>query len=53
MGEVMTGIAISNQLDSMSNAGSAAAGSRARAGIGSATQQHDQQQQKTLNDLGL
>lgn len=53
MGEVMTGIAISNQLDSMSNAGSATAGSRARRGIDSATQQQNQQQEKVMDNLGF
>jgi len=52
MGETMTGIGISNQLDSMSNAGSAAAGSHARRGIENAQQQHNQQQERALRDLG-
>jgi hypothetical protein len=52
MGETMTGIGISNQLDSMSNAGSASAGSYARRGIANAQQQHDQQQERALRDTG-
>lgn len=52
MGETMTGIGISNQLDSMSNAGSASAGSYARRGIANAQQQHNQQQERALKDLG-
>jgi hypothetical protein len=52
MGEVMTGIGISQQLDSMSNAGSSAAGSRVRAGAGALQDTHNQQQQKALDELG-
>ncbi|MBI5092631.1 MAG: hypothetical protein HZB26_09350 [Candidatus Hydrogenedentes bacterium] len=52
MGEVMTGIGISNQLDSMSNAGSASAGSYARGKLQSSQEQHNQQQERALQDLG-
>jgi hypothetical protein len=53
MGEAMTGIGISNQLDNMSSAGSSAVSSRVRGDAHNAGQQHDQQQQQVMNDLGL
>ncbi len=53
MGEAMTGIGISNQLDNMSSAGSSAASSRMRGDVGAIGQQHDQQQQQVMNNLGL
>lgn len=53
MGEAMTGIGISNQLDSMSNAGSSAAQGRASGNLGQIQDQHNNQQQRALNDLGL
>jgi len=53
MGEVMTGIGIQNQLNSMSNSGSSAAGSYARQSIGNTTGQHNQQQEQAMDNLGL
>jgi hypothetical protein len=53
MAEVMTGIAIQNQLNSMSNAGTGAAQGHARRSLDATRQQHDQQQQRVLNDMGL
>lgn len=53
LGETMTGIGISNQLDDMSTAGSSAAGSAARAGARGIAAGHDAAQQKAMDDLGL
>jgi len=53
LGETMTGIGISNQLDNMSTAGSSAAGSAARAGARGVGAAHDAQQQQAMDDLGL
>lgn len=53
MGEMMTGIGIQKQLNSMSNAGSNSAGTYMRGKAGRSTQQHNQQQEKALKDLGL
>ena len=53
MGEAMTGIAVQNQLNSMNNSGVSSAGGYARRGISSATQQHNQQQEKAVKDLGM
>jgi len=53
MGEMMTGIAIQNQLNSMSNAGAASARTRARQNIDQSFQGHDQRQQRIMDDLGL
>ena len=53
LGETMTGIGISNQLDNMSTAGSSAAGTSMRQGARGIGQAHDAQQQKAMNDLGL
>ncbi|NUM52832.1 MAG: hypothetical protein HUU46_04230 [Candidatus Hydrogenedentes bacterium] len=53
LGETLTGIGISNQLDNMSSAGTSAAGSSARAnarGIGAG---HDAKQQQAMDELGL
>lgn len=52
MGEVMTGIGISQQLDSMSNAGASAAGSRVRAGAHGVQEDYNARQQKALDTLG-
>jgi len=49
--EVMTGIGIQNQLNNNSNAGSSAASGNMRQNLGNTTQQHNQQQEKILNDL--
>lgn len=53
LGETMTGIGISNQLDNMSTAGSSAAGTTMRQGARGIGQAHDAQQQKAMDDLGL
>lgn len=53
MGEVMTGIAVQNQLNSMNNSGVSSAGGYARQRASSSTQQHNRQQEKALNDLGM
>lgn len=53
LGETMTGIGISNQLDNMSTAGSSSAGTSMRQGARGIGQAHDAQQQKAMNDLGL
>jgi hypothetical protein len=52
MGEAMTSISIQNQLNSNSNAGVSAAGGHMRQSIGGTTQQHNQQQEKALRELG-
>lgn len=52
MGEAMTGIGIQNQLNNMSNAGSSAAGSRARTGAGTIQDNYNQRQQEALDQLG-
>ena len=52
LGETMTGIGISQQLDSMSNAGSSAAGSRVRAGAANVQKDYNASQQKALAELG-
>jgi hypothetical protein len=53
MGEVMTGIGIQNQLNSMGSSATNTAGGYARRSVGGATEQHNQQQEKAINDLGL
>ncbi len=53
MGEVMTGIAIQQELNSMSNAGSSAVGSRTRHKAKNMGQNRDQQVNKQMKDLGL
>ena len=53
MTEVMTGIAIQNELNSMSNAGSSAAGSRARHKARNMGQGRDKKTEKAMDDLGL
>ncbi|HOS02301.1 MAG TPA: hypothetical protein PKZ01_04430 [Candidatus Hydrogenedentes bacterium] len=52
VGEALTGIGIQGQLNNMSNTGVSAAGSRMRSGLGGAQQQHEQQQEKALSELG-
>jgi hypothetical protein len=52
MGEVMTGISMSNELDNMSSAGSNAAGSRARQGARDIGQGQNQRIDNTLKSLG-
>lgn len=51
-GEAMTGIGIQNQLNSMSNAGSSAAGSRMRQSAGTIQENYNQRQQEALDQLG-
>ena len=53
MGEVMTGIGIQNQLNSMGSSGANAAGGYARQKVGGVTQQHNQQQEQVMNQLGM
>ncbi|MFA6240319.1 MAG: hypothetical protein WC655_05295 [Candidatus Hydrogenedentales bacterium] len=53
LGETMTGIGISNQLDNMSSAGSSAVSSRVRGDARGIGQEHDQRQQQTMDNLGL
>jgi len=53
LGETMTGIAISNELNSMSSAGSSAAGSAARSDARGIGQSRDDAQQKAMDDLGF
>lgn len=53
MGEAMTGIGISNQLDSMNNSATSSAGSRAGGTLQRSQDQHNQQQEQALNDLGM
>lgn len=53
MGEAMTGIGISNQLDSMNNSATSSAGSRAGGTLQRSQDEHNQQQEKALNDLGM
>ncbi len=52
MGEVMTGMAVQQQLNSMSSSGASAAGSYSRRKLGAHTQQHQQRQQQALDELG-
>lgn len=53
MGEVMTGIGMQNQLNSMSNAGASSAGTRMRGSVGGTAGTHNQQQEQVMNNLGL
>ena len=53
MGEALTGIAIQNELNSMSNAGSSAAGSRARSGVRDVGANQNDRTDKAMDDLGL
>lgn len=53
LGEAMTGISMQEQLNSMSNAGANAAGSRARMGARGIGDQHTQQQERVMDNLGL
>jgi hypothetical protein len=52
MGEVMTGIGIQQQLGNMNNSGTSAAGSNMRRGLGSATSDHNAQQEQALKAMG-
>jgi len=53
MGEVMTGMAVQKELNSMSNAGSSAVGGYGRRKLRDATQGRNAQQEKVMDDLGL
>ncbi len=53
MGEAATGIAIQNQLNSMGQGGANAAQSRSREALGDVTEQHNQQQEQALKELGM
>lgn len=53
MGEVMTGISIQNELNSMSNAGSAAVGSSARHNARQLGQSQTDRHTQAMDDLGL
>lgn len=53
LAETMTGISISNQLDSMSNAGASSAQGYAGSSLGRSQDQHNQQQERALQDLGM
>jgi hypothetical protein len=53
MGEVMTGIGIQNQLNSMGSSATNGAGSYARQNVNGVTNQHNRQQERVMNDLGL
>jgi hypothetical protein len=53
MGEAMTGIAMQNQLNSNSNAGSAAVGSYGREAVGGTVGGHNAAQEQTMDRLGL
>lgn len=54
MGEAMTGIAMQNQLNSMSNAGSASAGTHMRESVREGNVgTHDDMQNKVMDNLGL
>ena len=53
MGEVMTGMGIQNELNSMSSAGSSSASSYARHGIGQKTNNYSQRQEQMLKDTGF
>lgn len=53
LGETLTGIGISNELDNMSSAGTSAAGSSARANARGVGAGHDAKQQQAMDELGL
>jgi len=52
MGEMMTGIGIQNELNSMSGSGTSSAGTYSRRSLNRSTQQHQRRQQQALRDLG-
>ena len=52
MGEMMTGIGMQKQLNSMSGAGTSSAGSYSRRSLGTKTQQYNQRQAQALKNLG-
>lgn len=53
LGETMTGVAIQQELNSNSNAGTSAAGTRGRAGAHDAGATQNERHEKALDDLGL
>ncbi|MBI2433948.1 MAG: hypothetical protein HYV26_13860 [Candidatus Hydrogenedentes bacterium] len=53
MGEAMTGIAMQNQLNSMSNAGASAAGTRMRGATRENAGDHNAMQNQVMDNLGL
>jgi hypothetical protein len=53
MGETMTGIAISNQLDSMNNSGTSSAGGHAGSSLQRSQDEHNAQQEQALRDAGM
>jgi type II secretory pathway pseudopilin PulG len=53
MGEVMTGMGVQQQLNSMGQSGANAAGGYARQSVGGITSGHNQQQNQAMDDLGL
>lgn len=53
MGETMTGIGIQNELNSMNNSGSAAAGSYSRRQLGGTSGTYGDRQSQAMDDLGL
>jgi hypothetical protein len=53
MGEVVTGMGIQNQLNSMGQSGTNAAGGYARRGVEGATQDHNAAQNHVMDNLGL
>lgn len=53
MGEVMTGIAIQNQMNSQSNAGVNSAGSYGRRSVNGVAGTHNDRQNQIMDDLGL
>lgn len=53
VGEVMTGIAIQNELNSMNNSGTSGAGAAGRRSVNNISGQHTDRQMQTLRDLDL
>ena len=53
MGEVMTGIGIQNQLNSMGSSATNAAGSYARQKVSGVGEQHNKQQEQAMDQLGM
>lgn len=53
MGEVVTGMGVQNQLNSMGQSATSAAGGYARRGVDGATQDHNATQNQVMDNLGL
>ncbi len=53
MAGAVTGLGMQQQLNAMSNAGASSAGSRMRGGAQGIADTHTQQQEKTMNDMGM